>query len=166
MHAVYYGGPEIGMHDRLKNRHDSNPGPSQRRGPRDAATKKPERSCAALRNRSHSRHRITKGFVSGGKDGPSDCPGATVRSSARAGSFAPAAARTARMCFRAVRGSMQPNASQAASVNPGSRSRSSSRSFTSPVLQNGLRGMRCSGRILFVLCRPVPRKARQRIVAT
>ena len=48
MHAVYYGGPEIGMHDRLKNRHNSNPGPSQRRGPGVSATKKPERSCAAL----------------------------------------------------------------------------------------------------------------------
>ncbi|MGO8694615.1 MAG: hypothetical protein ACLQMF_13215 [Rectinemataceae bacterium] len=30
----------------------------------------------------------------------------------------------------------------------------------------GLRGMRCSGSILFVLCRPVPRKAWERIVAT
>lgn len=166
MHAFYYGGWAIEMHDRLKRRQDSKPGPSQSNGLRGRATREPHSSCADLRNLSHSRHRIAKGLVPGGKAGPSDGPDAKASSSARTGSLASTAARTNRMCFLAVRGSRQPRAAQAASVNPGYPSRPLSRSFTSPSLQKGLRGMRCSGNIRLVYGRPVPRDAPQMIVAT
>jgi len=53
------------------------------------------------------------------------------------------------MCFLAVRTSRQHSASQPASINPRSRSRPLSRSFTSPSLQKGLRGIRCAGNIRF-----------------
>jgi len=166
MHTLYYGGWAIGMHDRLKRRHVSRPGPSQSSGLRERATREPESSCADLRNLSHSRHRITNGVVPGGKDGPSDGPEAEASNSVRAGSLAWQAERTNRMCFLAVRGSTQPSASQAASMNPEYPSRPLSRSCTSPSLQKGLRGMRCSGNILLVYCRPVPCDARQMIVTT
>lgn len=166
MHTFYSGGCAIGMHDRLKGRQDSNPGPSQSNGLRERATRKPDRSCVDLRNASHSMHRISNGLVPGEKRRSSGGPGEKAINSARKGSLASTAARTNRMCFLAVRTSRQHSASQAASINPRSRSRPLSRSFTSPSLQKGLRGIRCGGNIRLVYGRRVPRDARQMIVAT
>lgn len=162
----YSGGCAIGMHDRLKGRQDSNPGPSQSSGLRERATREPDSSCAFLRKVSHSMHRIRNGLVPGGKGEHSEGPGEKAINSAMKGSLASTAARTNRMCFLAVRTSRQHSASQPASINPRSRSRPLSRSFTSPSLQKGLRGIRCAGNIRLVYGRPVPRDARQMIVAT
>ena len=164
MSAVYSGGSAIGMHDRWKSWKSSRPGPSQSSGRSAAATVEPRSPRLPSRKRFHKRLRSTKRFVPGGKSGPPDWLGVAAITSARIGSLAPAEARRARMCFRAVRGSTQPSAMQAASVEPAPIS--PSRSSASFLPHRGLRGMRCSGSILFVLCRPVPRKAWQIIVAT
>jgi hypothetical protein len=166
MHALYYGGWAIGMHDRLKRLQDSRPEPSQSNGLRESETNEPERSCSFSRNLSHSTERMSKELMLGGKAGPSEGPEAKASISVMTGSLASAAVWTYRMCFLAVRGSTQPSASQATPVNPRYPSPPLSRSFTSPSLQKGLRGMRCSGNILLVCGRPVPRDAGQRIVAT
>jgi hypothetical protein len=150
------------MHDRLKSRKVWNPGPSQSSGRRDSETLLPDRPRAVSRKRSHRRARITKGFVPGGNAGAG--PGALALSSAITGSFASTAAHRARMCFRAVRGSMQPSTSQASSVSPGFLSPSSN--SASLALRRGLRGMRCSGSILLVYGHPVLREAWQRMTTT
>ena len=111
-------GSAIGMHDRWKSWKSSRPGPSQSSGRSDAATVEPRSPRLSSRKHFHKRLRSTKRFVPGEKVGTPDWLGAAAITSARIGSLAPAAARRARMCFRAVRGSTQPSAMQAASVEP------------------------------------------------
>jgi hypothetical protein len=166
MQVVYTTGAAIGMHDRLKRRKDSNPGPSQRSDLRDSAAVDPNSLRAAVMKRSQSSLRIMKGFVPGRKAGPSSSPGTAVPNSETTASLAAAASRIVLTCFRAVRGSMQPRAAQAASVKSLWSSFPPSSSPTSVSPEYGLPEMRCSGSIRLVYGRPVPRVVRQIIVTT